>query len=300
MTNSNIKNYIRALRLPFVTASFFPFLIGSLIDRSCFNPINFCLGLICAVATHLGANLINDYADSKSGADWQDKKFYKFFGGSKLIQEGVFSEKFYLKNAIFAFCIALACVLILVARFQNLSILAYYLFILFLGFSYSHKPFSFSYHRLGELIIFILFGPALVMGALFIQTQTFPTLKGFLISAPFGFLAAAILFANEIPDYYDDIKVKKNTLVSLFGPEKSFAFYYLLLFLSFFSIILNVFLGYLNWLALFSLIPAVLGYKAGKILKENYTDKINLVASAKITIGLHSLISIIFVLSLIL
>ncbi|MCF7908289.1 MAG: prenyltransferase [Candidatus Omnitrophica bacterium] len=298
MGSSNIKNYTRALRLPFVTASLFPFIFGSLLSFS--SWLNFILGLTCAIATHLGANLINDYADSKSGADWQDTKFYRFFGGSKLIQEGVFSEKFYLKNAIFAFLLALACVLILAARFKNLSVLGYYLFILFLGFSYSHKPLKFSYHRLGELIIFLLFGPALVMGALFIQTQHFPTLQGFLLSIPLGIFTTAILFANEIPDYLDDRKANKFTLVSLFGPKKSYIFYYLLLLVGFSSIIINVILGYLDWPALLALALALLGYKAGKILKENYADKTKLINSAKMTIALHSLVSIILILSLIL
>jgi len=298
MTNSNIKNYLRALRIPFITASLFPFIFGSLLGF--FSWLNFFLGLICTIATHLGANMINDYADSKSGADWQDKKFYGFFGGSKLIQEGIFSEKFYLKNAIFNFLLSLICITILALRFQNLSIIGYYLFILFLGFSYSHNPLKFSYRRLGELIIFILFGPALVMGAFFIQTQQFPTLKSFLLSLPFGLFTTAILFANEIPDYYDDLKAGKITLVNLFKPEKSFIFYYFLLAFGFLSIIISVLLGYLNWLALFSLVLIIVGYKAGIILKENHTDKARLVNSSKLSIILHSLASIILILSLIL
>lgn len=300
MPSSNAKNYLRALRLPFITASFFPFLLGSLANKACFSFSSFLLGLICALTTHLGANLINDYADSKSGADWQDKKFYKFFGGSKLIQEGVFSEKFYLKNAILYFSLALVSVIILAIKLQNLSILGYYLLILLLGFSYSHKPLRLSYHRLGELTIFLLFGPALVMGAIFIQTQSFPTLKGFMLSLPLGLFTTAILFANEIPDYYDDLKAKKNTLVSLFKPEKSFIFYCFLLGLGFLSIILNVILGYLGSAAIFSLLLVIVGYKAAKILKQSYNQKLELVNSAKMTIGLHNLISIILLLSLIL
>src|SRR5437763_501003 len=94
-----ISNLIRALRLPFFSASALPFVFGSLISWPVFNVATFCLGLVGAVSAHLSANLINDYADSLSKADWQDRAFYGFFGGSKLIQEGVFSEQLYLKLA---------------------------------------------------------------------------------------------------------------------------------------------------------------------------------------------------------
>ena len=80
-----LKNIIRALRLPFLSASILPFVFGSLVVRKQFNLPAFILGLMAAAFTHLSANLINDYADSKSGVDWQDKRFFGFFGGSKLI-----------------------------------------------------------------------------------------------------------------------------------------------------------------------------------------------------------------------
>ena len=75
--------------LPFLSASVLPFVFGSLIIRDNFNLAGFLLGLVAVMSTHLSANLINDYADSKSGADWQDRSFYGLFGGSKLIQEKV-------------------------------------------------------------------------------------------------------------------------------------------------------------------------------------------------------------------
>lgn len=300
MSVSKVKNCLRALRLAFVSITVFPFILGSLLDKSSFSGFGFVLGLTCAVFTHLGANLINDYSDSKTGADWQDRYFYKFFGGSKLIQEGVFSENFYRKAALACFAFALVCALALAIRSKSFSVLGYYLFISFLGFSYSFGPFRFSYHYLGELIIFLLFGPALVMGSFFIQTQTFPTLKGFVLSLPFGIFTAAILFANEVPDYYDDRSVKKFTLVNLFSPEKSYRFYYFLVISGFLSIILGVYLRYLRLTALFALIFAILGYKSGLILKKDFSHKPRLIISSQMTIAMHNLVSIALILSLLL
>mgnify|MGYP001163231979 CR=1 FL=1 len=80
-----LKDLVRALRVPFLSASVLPFVFGAAIERHGFHPWGFLLGLGACVSTHLSSNLINDYADSKSGADWQDRKFYQFFGGSQLI-----------------------------------------------------------------------------------------------------------------------------------------------------------------------------------------------------------------------
>ena len=82
MRSPDIKIIIRALRLPFITASILPFIAGSLLAQDDFSFLMFFLGLLTVVMTHLGANLINDYSDSRSGADWKDNKFYGLFGGS--------------------------------------------------------------------------------------------------------------------------------------------------------------------------------------------------------------------------
>lgn len=158
-----IKNIFRALRLPFLTASVFPFIFGSLIKRESFNFFGFLLGLAVVVFTQLSVNLINDYADSKSGADWQDTHFFGFFGGSKLIQEKVFSEKFYFNSAILFAFFAGVSVIRLAFLLKSTLVIIFYLLIIFLSWAYSQKPLQFSYHRLGEFIIFLLFGPALVM-----------------------------------------------------------------------------------------------------------------------------------------
>lgn len=291
---------IRALRLPFITASILPFIFGSFINISCFRLMPFIIGLIIVTATHLGSNLINDYADSKSGADWQDKKWYVFFGGSKLIQEGVISQSWYLKGAIICFSIALAAVIMLSFIINNFITIGYYLLILFFGFSYSHKPLQLSYHRLGELIIFILFGPATVMGAYFIQTGIFPDIKSFILSLPFGFLTTAILYSNEVPDCPEDIKAKKFTWVSILKEEYSFIIYVILISLGFAFILTAVLLGLINYLVLISLLGIIPAIKATKIIKEFYKDKTKLVESSKLTINLQALIGIILVVSILL
>lgn len=291
---------VRALRLPFITASIFPFIVGSLIEKTHFRVSAFILGLICVSFTHLGANLINDYADSKSGADWKDKRFFGFFGGSKLIQEGVLSDRFYLKLAIFCFFIALTSVILLSFILNNLTVIGYYVLILFLGFSYSHKPLQFSYHKFGELIIFILFGPAVVMGGYYIQTQIFPSLEVFLLSVPFGMFTTAILYSNEVPDYQEDMNSGKVTLVNLVGQKRAYIIYYILIILGYLSIIFNILFGNLSFLSLLVLIFMVFSIKAAMILKKFPYDKMKLIDSSKLTIAVQALVSLVLILDMLL
>ncbi|MFH1354822.1 MAG: prenyltransferase [Candidatus Omnitrophota bacterium] len=293
-----IKDIARALRLPFVTASILPFIFGSFIEREDFNVLGFILGLIAAISVHLSANLINDYADSKSGADWQDRKFYKFFGGSKLIQEKVFSEKFYLQLGIALAFLSLFSVILLALVLRSPSVIIYYLIIIFLGWSYSVKPLQLSYRRLGEPVLFVLFGPALVMGGYFIQTGVFPDLRSFMLSLPFAFLVTLILFVNEIPDFTEDKRAFKFNWVSFVGLKQAFVIYYLLAFSVLLAVVLNIWLGYLSMRVLSCLVFTFLIVKTGNILKREFNHKTKLIRSSQLTIALQMLIGIILILDL--
>jgi len=293
-----LKNIIRALRLPFLSASILPFVFGSLVVRKQFNLPAFILGLLAAAFTHLSANLINDYADSKSGVDWQDKRFFGSFGGSKLIQEKVLSEQFYLEAALLCAMIASLSVTLLAVVLKDASAIVLYLLVVFLSWQYSSGPLKFSYRMLGEVFIFLLFGPALVMGGYFIQSGIFPDLNSFLLSLPFGFFTLAILFANEIPDFADDKKAHKHTWVNMLGPKNSFILYYAIMLMGFLSVSMNIYRGYLAPLAALSFVFIVPAIKAMNILRRHYEDKFKLVQSSRLTIMIQFLVSVILILGI--
>ncbi len=287
--------YARALRLPFISVSVLPFILGSVIQLNNFSFITFIFGLIAVVAAHLSANLINDYADSKSGADWHDRHFYGFFGGSKLIQEGILPERWYLRASFFFFSVALCSVSVLTGLMKEALPLLMFLIIVFLFFSYSHKPLRLSYRRFGELVIFLLFGPALVCGGYYLQTGIFPEIKSFTLSLPFGFLTAAILFGNQIPDYKEDIKSGKLNLAGLFGEKKAFIGYIILAFAGFVSVVINVLSGYLSRLSLVSLIFIFVSMRSAHLLCKYPDNKIKSVESAKLAILTQFLVSLVLI-----
>jgi 1,4-dihydroxy-2-naphthoate octaprenyltransferase len=295
-----VKNIIRALRLPFITASSLPFIFGSLIARDNFHFVSFILGFVAVVCTHLSANLINDYADSKSGVDWQDKRFFRFFGGSKLIQQNLLSEKFYLKTAIIFSAVSFVSVLLLAFVLKTLLVIGLYLTVIVLGWSYSLKPLQLSYHRIGEFVIFLLFGPAVVMGGYFIQTLDFPDLKSFILSLPFGLLTTAVLFVNEFPDFPEDKFAGKFTWISLTGQKNAFIIFYLLVLGAFIAIALSVGLGYLSLFSALSFVFVLVALQIERIMKQNFNDKTKLMESSKLTIDMQMWVSIVLILDLLL
>ncbi len=288
--------YFRATRLPFLLISILPFVFGSCIPGEDFKIVRFVLGLFSVMTTHLGANLMNDYGDALSGVDAFDKKYYGLFGGSKLIQEERLSAPCYFQLAVVCFGLAAVSVLGLAYVLRSPLTLILFAVIVFLSLAYSIKPWQLCYHRMGEILIFILFGPALVMGGIFIQTLQFPTLQGFLLSLPFGFLNTAILFANEIPDFENDCKGGKLTWVGFFGANKAYKFYMFLVTAGFASVFLNFIRGDLSLFSLGSFLLLILAYQAMTIQRQDSSDKEKLLVSSKLTIDITLCLGIVLIL----
>lgn len=287
MQMKNLSHIVRALRLPFITASILPFTFGSLIVGRVFDSKRFLTGLIAVIATHLAANLMNDYADSKSGVDSIDPEFYGLFGGSKLIQRGVFSERFYLMLSLFFASVAVAAVVFLSITMGRIDPVIYYSIIIAMSYAYSIGPLSFSYRMAGEIAIFILFGPVLVMGGYFIQSGIFPDLRAFALSLPFGFMIAALLFANEVPDFSDDLSVGKHNLVKLVSPERAYLLYIAIVAAGYISILFCVSAGYMPVFALATFLFIPLPMAAASIIKRHFRDKKMLLNSSRLTIAMN-------------
>jgi 1,4-dihydroxy-2-naphthoate octaprenyltransferase len=97
-----------------------------------------------------------------------------------------------------------------------------------IGYFYTAKPIRLSSrYGLGELSIFLSFGPLLTLGTGFaIANETIQLFSNefynlILLGIPIGLLTTNILFINQYPDYASDKKVGKNHLVVLLGKKSS-------------------------------------------------------------------------------
>jgi len=280
-------NIIKALRLLFLPASILPYFLGvAFAARNCeINIIRIIFGAVIVALTHLSANLINDYADSKSGADWNDLKGYIFFGGSKLIQKQVFSEKWFLTTAIAGYSFVLIFLVIFTVVYGPWYIFPIGLAVGVLSAGYSLPPLKLVYRGVGELTVMILFGPVVVCGGACFATGGFPNVELILLSAPIACWIGAVLLCNEIADLQFDKKVDKKNLAVRLGFRKASLLYSFLIFIAAVFII-NLNLDYKIIIALAEICFGITG--CFLINKYNGSPE-KMKIPAKITIIGHSL-----------
>ncbi len=272
--------------MAFLPASLLPYVLGVVyvLQKSDVNFFRVFLGAIIVGGTHLSANLINDYADSHSGTDWQDLKEYNFFGGSKLIQKGILSESWY-KNAAF---IVYFFVIFLLAFFSFVFgpwfIFPIGVFIVFLSASYSLPPLKLSYRGFGELVVMVLFGPATVCGAAVLAFGILPDLNLIILSLPVAFWIGAVLVCNEIADFKTDKLTGKKTLAVKLGIKKASLLYLIFIYLAVMvTLLLNIQFG--KFIALIEICFGITGYF---FIKKYNGNPEKMIVPAKITIAGHA------------
>ena len=84
------------------------------------------------------------------------------------------------------------------------------------AWTYTGGPLPYGYRALGEVFVFVFFGPVAVVGTTYVQTGTLPGLA-FAVSVPIGLLIVAILVVNNLRDIHGDAAVGKRTLAVLLG-----------------------------------------------------------------------------------
>ena len=234
----------------FTLASILPMVIVSLIlsqtnSLSLINAILSIIGIICA---HIFGNLYNDYFDVKSGTDENNNEYFnvgdkslmlrgaQISGGSRAVELGLITLKKTKLLGNLMIIIALSCILLLsvniyfqTGSFDNVYGVGIIGFLgLFLAYYYTAEPLKFSSRKgLGELTIFLTFGPLLTLGSFFAMSNTsieisFQLLQNFLlIGVPLGLLTTNILLINQFPDLKSDKKSNKINLVVLLGKKYS-------------------------------------------------------------------------------
>jgi 1,4-dihydroxy-2-naphthoate octaprenyltransferase len=132
------------------------------------------------------------------------------------------------------------------------------------GFFYCGWPIHFKYRGLGEVGIFALFGPLMVIGSYYVLTGSFHR-DVLIISLPVGFLVAAIVHANNLRDIADDRVAGVTTASSIFGQAFAAIEYYALLAGAYGSVAVMILLGILP---ISTLVVALSIPPAAKIVKR--------------------------------
>lgn len=205
--------YFKALRAFSFPASMIPCLLGAMLALLMGVNVTWWLMPFIAISLlllHAASNVTTDYDDYNQGVDREET-----LGGSRVLVEKLLQPKQMLTFGLTLFAFAvLAGVPVIMER--GYIILVVGLLGIMGGYFYTAKPFSFKYHALGDVLIFLMYGPAIVAGTFYALTGTFSWIAVY-ASIPLGLLVTGILQANNLRDIIHDRKANIKTLATVFG-----------------------------------------------------------------------------------
>ena len=193
----------------------------------------YLLALVSAVLLHAATNLINDYYDVKNGIDTVASATAQY-RPHPLVEGRLPAEQVRLvAYALFALAAAIGIWLTVVCGAMVLWI---GLVGLLAGLTYTAPPLKYKYVALGEVSVFLMWGPLMVEGAFYVQRQRL-SLDAFWVSLPFGVLVALVLLANNIRDIDLDRTHRIRTLAIVLGRRHGLTAYLLLMVLAYIGIL---------------------------------------------------------------
>lgn len=169
--------------------------------------------LIGVVSLHAAGNLLNDYFDVLTGVDSLADDDPARPG--RLMLRGELTPRNYRNEAVFFLGLAAPMALYVVLE-AGPAVLAFSAVGLFALYAYTGPPFRLKTRALGELVMFVVFGPAIVLGVGYAMTGTLRPIL-WLVSVPPGLLTSAVLVSNNIRDAAEDRDAGIRTIAQTAG-----------------------------------------------------------------------------------
>jgi 1,4-dihydroxy-2-naphthoate polyprenyltransferase len=265
-----------------------PVLVGSGVAAALdgFRPVPALLALVVALALQVGVNYANDYSDGTRGTD-ADR-----VGPMRLVGSGVATPRQVLAAAVLAFGVAAVAGLAL-AALSSWWLVAVGAVCILAAWTYTGGPLPYGYRALGEVFVFVFFGPVAVVGTTFVQTGA---IEGLAVAASFppGLQIVALLVVNNLRDLVGDEAVGKRTLAVVLG-DRTTRWLFVALVVAAFAVVAGIGVvrpeALLGLLALPLAVPparAVLGGGSGPVLigALQATGRLTLVSGVLLAVGL--------------
>jgi 1,4-dihydroxy-2-naphthoate octaprenyltransferase len=280
---------LRSTRLPFLSATFVPVLVGLAIAavHGFFEPLTALLTVIGAAAVHLGLNVANDVFDARLGADDLNVNPTQYSGGSRVIQYGLVSLRGMALISAACYTVALACGLALLWLRPSVELLVIGVLGMLVSLFYTAPPLKLVYRGLGELAVALGFGPLMLLGAYVVQSGGSLAVEPVVASIPIALLVALILYVNEVPDAPADARAGKRTLPVRLARAAVINAYYLAALAAFVVIAGGVLAGILPIPALIALLPLPLVLRVRDGLMAHYEQPYALMAVMGVNVKLH-------------
>ena len=289
--------FLRATRLPFLTATVIP--TGLVISVAALDGRwTWWLGILTLIAgmcVHLGLNVANDIFDTKSGADAANVTPTQFSGGSRVIHYGLLSmRQMQLLSAAF-YAVGLGIGLYLAVTRAFWPLLTIGIIGAAISIFYTAPPFRLVHRGLGEIAVFLGFGPIMALGAYYVQAQRF-SWEAVYASLPVGILIALVLYVNEIPDRPGDAAAGKRTLPVRWSKRGVITGYRASVSLAFTLILAGVLTGLLPVPTLIALAAVPLAVPVSRALERHYEEPYALMPFMGTNIKLHFAVGMLMVL----
>lgn len=252
MTPANLVLFLRLSRPLFLVGTVFFYFLGGGIAHYLGVVIDipvFILGQLWVSLLQLSAQYLNEYFDSHADQNNANRTFLT--GGSGALGPGKLPRRVALMAAYTTLALLAYFSVLLITR-GNLVPSAFLVMILaFLAaIFYSTPPVRFAGSGYGELIISVLISFLVPAFAFILQTGEWHRLV--LMSAlPLTVVLLAMLIALELPDYANDLKFEKRTLIVRLGWQNAMTLHNMLILIAFFLLALARFYGY-PWFATLS------------------------------------------------
>ena len=258
-----IKNFIKAARLRTLPLSISGIILGGFLAMSdgLFNVVIFSLAILTTIGFQVISNFANDYGDGVKGTDAIR------IGEERMVSSGKISPKQMKKAILISVILTIIFALFLIYESFGLSNFGYSLLFFVLGIvsivaaiKYTVGDLAYGYSGFGDIFVFLFFGLLSVLGSYFLFTKEIY----FLLTLPaisIGLLSTAVLNLNNMRDYQNDKKSKKNTIVVKIGLKAAKRYHYSLLLLSFISAVSYVVLTFtktVQFIFLLAYIPLVI------------------------------------------
>ncbi len=251
--------WAQAVRPFSFTASIVPVLLGTALAgaQGLFDLRLLLLTLVAAVAIQGAANLFSDYFDYRGGYDTAESH-----GGSGVLTQGILQpSEVFLGGLVLLLLSAAIGVYLAVTR--GMPLLALGALGLLGAYFYSGRPLAYKYRALGDPVIFVLFGPLMVLGAYYVQAQAIEVVP-VLYALPVGCLVTAILHVNNIRDIPFDGHGGAVTVARALGLRRAKLLLYGLLVTAYVLLVAGVLAGtFVRWSAL-ALLSAPLGWSLAR------------------------------------
>jgi 1,4-dihydroxy-2-naphthoate polyprenyltransferase len=265
--------FLRATRLPFLTATLVPVILGMAAAAlgGSFDLWLAVLTFFGGAFVHLGLNVANDVFDTMSGADQANTTPTQFSGGSRVIHYGLMklrtmalmSAGFYLAG------IAIGLYLAATRGFWPLFWLG--AAGVAISIAYTAPPFRLVHRGVGEIAVALGFGPIMLLGAYYVQAQRYD-LEPVLLSIPVAILIAMVLYVNEVPDRAGDAAAGKRTLPVRLSKDAVIRIYEVALAVTYASIAVFSVTGLIARPAIIALATIPLAMRCVRGLRRDYDD----------------------------